>query len=1668
MTVNRAVRELTAEQQPAAPGAGQGQRVDGQAVRAAARSPAVPLGDHPFRKRRADPGGGPLGQSRLRARLHGPGLRRHHPQRIPDEGRAAAGRQLQHRGAAGAARDRRHAGHRSAPGLPGAAAPDPVGRAHRHHRHHVAPGPPLPVCRQLYPVGTPNPRLQIASRGRRSPPRHSHGLSRKTVQTFAPVPPGAARKAHLVPHAFPHRAVVPAPAAAPVGCLRVAAGKRIAECACGRKSGDPAQVAAPVPVRRLLRGAGPGLLPRRGPRRHPDRSPARPRSGPGSHRRPRPVRRGQHHAAAGARAGPAGGGAGHDLPALGRGAAGAPRRRRPAAALGRQPHHARAQQRGADGLPQEAGRAPRHRLPAGAHLQFRRLHRRPGGRHLVLHHPVHVCPRSQPGAVRSALAAQHRPRFLRRHAVHHRKRIARTPGARGSAAPGHAARLAVRHGPSRRHGRPDTGALPGAPHPRPAAVRSRADGPAAAAGPDRAGVQQSGALAGHRPRLPGAGHAARRLPPRRFSVPAAHGKPAAALGRAAAGCAVCRWAAAGGGRGHVAPAPPGPGAAHRARGTGQRRNHGRPGAGRLGRRRVGVADRRRWRPDAVGALVRAAGLPARPVPAQPRTMGRRHPSRRPPARGALGGGIFKAGRRPRRPVQGGAPHAPPGRPLDLDAGARRGGRAQRRRPAAARHGHVCRRHRARRPRGSAPVRGDRRHAGRHADCRKERQGAVRQSGLRAQLRRRWQPGRPQHGPTGAGRHAQQRPRARTVRPSRPAGPRDERPPRRRHHLPRHGAPGAAGPGRPGTGGGDAARHDPAPARRGSHARQLRALSPDRANGRRRHLDDGRRRSDHVRQSHHGRHAGRGSGPGDGPRHDRLHGRCGPPAAQAAPAAPPGRRGGAGRHQPAPRRRQHAVVPAVDHRDQFRRRPLRRHAGHAHRYYRAPRGGRRAARHRPAAGVDLQRGDQRPGDGGRPRRHPGEQRGGRPHAGPRHRPGSPRRMPGPVVRRARGRQRVRSREPSRAPGHRHRAAGARRGDGHHPARRRHALAVDQRRADSRRQRRGAAGGGEPDRYQRPQTRRGRTARVERAPRGTRGDPHPRTGTGAPPGRGSQPDQGPVPGSHEPRDPHPDERRDRHGLPGAQDRSRSAPARLPGKDPLCGRTPAGHHRRHPRHLQDRGGQAGNRAGRLCARPRNPDPDHAGGPQGRQPRAGTGVRTRSRLAARAARRSAAPGPGADQLHQQRHQVQRKGPHRRARAPGGGRRHRLPAALRGERLRHRPVRTGDRAPVPVVPAGRHLHHARAWRHRPGAGHLQAAGAADGRRSGRAQPARRGQHLLVHGPPGDFGRQRAAGDRTGAGRRCRTAGVHPHGRRHDGAEGRAHPAGGGQHLQPADRARDAGGRGVHRLPGRQRPGSAGPAAPDRLRLRADGRADAIDGRPGSDAPHPRRSAPGRPAGAGHDGHRHQRRPRPLHCRRHGRLHLQADPARPDVPDHRQLAARARAGSGPGPGPAPGTWTAPAAGRAPAPGRARRLHSHHRGRSGRDRPGDPGQAARLSPAKGAQVRVQIPDQRPGRPDGNGCRAQARRPGDRARTEPPPEVAGAHGGGAGHGRHPVRPGAAADRRRRRRQPGHGPRHAGPPVAVAGTDHGTDHEQHHVCRRKLTPHGKARVLVEEVTGFGRLDN
>jgi CheY-like chemotaxis protein len=77
-------------------------------------------------------------------------------------------------------------------------------------------------------------------------------------------------------------------------------------------------------------------------------------------------------------------------------------------------------------------------------------------------------------------------------------------------------------------------------------------------------------------------------------------------------------------------------------------------------------------------------------------------------------------------------------------------------------------------------------------------------------------------------------------------------------------------------------------------------------------------------------------------------------------------------------------------------------------------------------------------------------------------------------------------------------------------------------------------------------------------------------------------------------------------------------------------------------------------------------------------------------------------------------------------------PAAGRADRIsrqgfRHRhPAGPAVRA-VPVLHPGRHQHHPQIRRHRPGAGHLQAPGRADGRRRRAGIRAGPGLHLLVH-----------------------------------------------------------------------------------------------------------------------------------------------------------------------------------------------------------------------------------------------------------------------------------------------------------------------------------------------------
>ena len=93
-----------------------------------------------------------------------------------------------------------------------------------------------------------------------------------------------------------------------------------------------------------------------------------------------------------------------------------------------------------------------------------------------------------------------------------------------------------------------------------------------------------------------------------------------------------------------------------------------------------------------------------------------------------------------------------------------------------------------------------------------------------------------------------------------------------------------------------------------------------------------------------------------------------------------------------------------------------------------------------------------------------------------------------------------------------------------------------------------------------------------------------GVGAAPGRrgGRDRQQGQerVPGPHEPRNPHADERHPRHDRADAGHRSDARAARVPADGADVRRIAADGDQRHPRFLQDRGGQAPARAGAVSA--------------------------------------------------------------------------------------------------------------------------------------------------------------------------------------------------------------------------------------------------------------------------------------------------------------------------------------------------------------------------------------------------------------------------------------------------------------------------------------------------------
>ena len=89
--------------------------------------------------------------------------------------------------------------------------------------------------------------------------------------------------------------------------------------------------------------------------------------------------------------------------------------------------------------------------------------------------------------------------------------------------------------------------------------------------------------------------------------------------------------------------------------------------------------------------------------------------------------------------------------------------------------------------------------------------------------------------------------------------------------------------------------------------------------------------------------------------------------------------------------------------------------------------------------------------------------------------------------------------------------------------------------------------------------------------------------AAPGGARRPRQIRIPGQYEPRDPHADERRARHGRTAGQVRPRPEAEDVHRDHRQVGQRAAHHHQRHPRLLEDRRRPAGARSGARSSSPR-----------------------------------------------------------------------------------------------------------------------------------------------------------------------------------------------------------------------------------------------------------------------------------------------------------------------------------------------------------------------------------------------------------------------------------------------------------------------------------------------------
>ena len=205
-------------------------------------------------------------------------------------------------------------------------------------------------------------------------------------------------------------------------------------------------------------------------------------------------------------------------------------------------------------------------------------------------------------------------------------------------------------------------------------------------------------------------------------------------------------------------------------------------------------------------------------------------------------------------------------------------------------------------------------------------------------------------------------------------------------------------------------------------------------------------------------------------------------------------------------------------------------------------------------------------------------------------------------------------------------------------------------------------------------------------------------------GRHPGEERIPGQHEPRDPHAPERHRRHDGAGARHRADPRAAGVPRDGEALGRSPAERDQRHPRLLQDRGGQA--RPGARRFRPPRHPRRHRGDARHARPQERAGARRprRRRRAGCPGGRPPPPAPGPRQPAGQRDQVHRAGG---GGAPGrgAGRRRRRrractsPSATRASASRPISSRSSSGPsprPTPPPPASTAA-PGWAWRSRPG-----------------------------------------------------------------------------------------------------------------------------------------------------------------------------------------------------------------------------------------------------------------------------------------------------------------------------------------------------------------------------------